>query len=890
MRDTKWQSVERTEINAEYEKMKRKGMDSDVLELLFSREIDNEEKIEKFLNPSLKDIRNPSGFSDMEKTALEIEKAIKEQKNIWIYGDYDVDGITSTAVLRFGLKELGAKNVNYYIPLREEGYGLNCKALQKIKEDGGELVITVDCGITGFEEAEFAKSINLPMIITDHHNLFEDRLPEALTVIEPKRKDNTFPFTMLAGVGTIFMVMMYMYERAGIKEKVFELIDLVGLGTIADVVPLLEENRIFTKFGLVQLARTKNMGLEVLLEKLFPDKTDGNFESDDVGFKIAPLFNAAGRLEDAKIVMELLLSEDRGEIESIVEKLISLNEKRKEMQNEIAKKIEEKLEDKNVEDIHVIVDASPEYHHGVLGIVASKIVDKYYRPTIVMEIKEDEGTAVGSCRSIDGFNLLEALQSMPELFTKFGGHSGAAGLSIPIENIDEFEKRINEFAKKKMTPEMLLKTVKYDKVIPMQKINYGFFKSLEDLKPFGEGNRSPVFRINNVSLESTRLIGKTKEHIMYNAVQKDFSIRNCVWFSSSDVFKELLEIGSSVDIVFEMKNEMYQDEINTKIFTIDIKSSEKKKLTDLFYWKSLFETSFPMKSIFYVSESVKVNKQIKIKEDEIFKINNGIHFAEPVSGEYNIGFFNGNDSKLLQLLNEKFNWKFKARILSIIKTQTNDIAEVLIERDYSFEKEIEKKDLFKEIKLFLNGKLPYGEQTKFLLSKFFKEKKSVIIKDNENNRNDLSQFILTLGVYFKKTTGKKSQIVVKDTENFKYNTPFIKEYFDINEKKKAKYPFTFFVDTLPAKNTKEQFVALINDEKLKEKVEKFKNAEIAESEFKYYGKRIRFVDQIANEEKRKINKSNLYLEYLPIEEKIKVKALCDKGEEIYCDYSISEIL
>ena len=890
MRDTKWQSVGKTEINAEYEKMKKSGMDSDILELLFSRGIDNEEKIEKFLNPSLKDIGNSLGFADMEKTALEIEKAIKEQKSIWIYGDYDVDGITSTAVLYFGLKELGAKNVNYYIPLREEGYGLNCKALQKIKDDGGELVITVDCGITGFEEAEFAKSINLPMIITDHHNLFEDRLPEAVTVIEPKRKDNTFPFTMLAGVGTIFMVMIYMYERAGIKEKVFELIDLVGLGTIADVVPLVEENRIFTKFGLIQLARTKNLGLKVLLEKLFPDKTDGNFESDDVGFKIAPLFNVAGRLEDAKIVMELLLSEDRGEIESIVEKLISLNEKRKEMQNEIAKKIEEKLEDKNVENIHVIVDASPEYHHGVLGIVASKIVDKYYRPAIVMEIKEDEGVAVGSCRSIDGFNILEALQSMPELFTRFGGHSGAAGLSIPVENIVEFEKRINEFAKKKMTSEILLKTVKYDKVIPMQKINYGFFKTLENLKPFGEGNRSPVFRINNVSLENTRLIGKTKDHVMYNAVQKDFSIRNCVWFGSSDVFKELLEIGDSVDIVFEMKNEMYQEEINTKIFTVDIKPSEKKKLTDLFYWKSLFETSFPTKSIFYVSDSVKANRNIKIKEGEIFEVNNGIHFAAPLFDEYNIGFFNENDSKLLQLLNKNFNWKFKVKILSIIKTQTNDIAEVLVERDYSFEKEIEEKDIFKEIKLFLNGKLPYGNQTKFLLSKFFKEKKSVIIKDNENNRNDLSQFILTLGIYFKKTTGKKSQIVVKDTENFKYNMPFIKEYFDINEKKKAKYPFTFFVGALPAKNTKEQFVALIYDEKLKEKAEKFENSKITESVFKYCGKKIRFVDQIANEEKRKINKSNLYLEYLPIEEKIKVKALFDKGEEIYCDYSIIEIL
>ena len=377
---------------------------------------------------------------------------------------------------------------------------------------------------------------------------------------------------------------------------------------------------------------------------------------------------------------------------------------------------------------------------------------------------------------------------------------------------------------------------------------------------------------------------------MYNTVQKDFSISNCVWFGSSDVFNELLEIGGSVDIVFEMKNEMYQDEINTKIFTIDIKSSEKKKLTDLFYWKSLFETSFPMKSIFYVSESVKTNKQIKVKEDEIFKINNGIHFAEPVFGEYNIGFFNTNDSKLLQLLNENFNWKFKAKILSVIKTQTNNIAEVLIERDYSFEKEIEEKDLFKEIKLFLNGKLPYGEQTKFLLSKFFKEKKNIIIKDNKNSKNDLLQFILTLGIYFKKTTGKKSQIVVKDTENFKYNMPFIKEYFDINEKKKAKYPFTFFVDVLPAKNVKEQFVALVNDEKLKEKVEKFENSEITENGFKVYNKKIHFVDQIKDEEKKKINKNNLYLEYLPIEEKLKVKTFFDKGEEIYCDYSITEIM
>ena len=223
-------------------------MDLTVRNILYSRGIDTEEKINKFLNPELSQIGNPYGFADMEKTVIEIEKANKtNRKNIWIYGDYDVDGITSTVVLYNALKELGAENVNYYIPLREEGYGLNLKALQKIKEEGGDLVITVDCGITAFEEVEFANSIELPIIITDHHNLFEEKIPNAFSTVEPKRKENVFPFTMLAGVGTIFMVVLCLYERAGIKEKAFELVDLVGIGTIADVVPLVEENRIFCK-------------------------------------------------------------------------------------------------------------------------------------------------------------------------------------------------------------------------------------------------------------------------------------------------------------------------------------------------------------------------------------------------------------------------------------------------------------------------------------------------------------------------------------------------------------------------------------------------------------------------------------------------------------------
>ena len=592
MNNTKWIS-QTIEIDKE---IFPKEMDVTIKNILYSRGIDTAEKIKKFLNPNLLEIGNPYGFADMKKTVEKIEEAIKEQKNIWIYGDYDVDGITSTVVLYNTLKELGAKNINYYIPLREEGYGLNLKALQKIKEEGGDLVITVDCGITAFEEVEFANSIELPIIITDHHNLFEEKIPNAFSTVEPKRKENVFPFTMLAGVGTIFMVVLCLYERAGIKEKAFELIDLVGIGTIADVVPLVEENRIFAKFGLEQLKKTKNLGLKTLLKKLFPESN--SYESDDIGFKIAPLFNVAGRLEDAKIVVELLLSNDKIEIEKIIEKLLLLNEQRKELQNNIVEEINKELEEVDMNENFVVVNASEKFHHGVLGIVASKIVDIYYRPTIVMEIKKEEGVATGSCRSIDGFNILEALQSMPELFTKFGGHSGAAGLTIPIENISEFKRKINEYAKNIMTSEILSRTINYDETIPLYKVSYGFFQKLNELKPFGEGNRAPIFKLDNVSLEGIRLIGKNKDHIMYNVFQEDFFCKNSVWFGAGAFFEELKKM-KNVDIIFEIKSEIFRGELNTKIFTIDMKPSTKKEV-ETEYKKRLYETVFPLKSICYI--------------------------------------------------------------------------------------------------------------------------------------------------------------------------------------------------------------------------------------------------------------------------------------------------
>ena len=769
-----------------------KEMDFTVKNILYSRGIDTPEKVEKFLNPELSEIGNLYGFADMEKTVKKIEEAIKEQKNIWIYGDYDVDGITSTVVLYNALKELGARNVNYYIPLREEGYGLNLKALRKIKEEGGDLVITVDCGITAFEEVEFANSIGLPTIITDHHNLFEEKIPNAFSTVEPKRKENVFPFTMLAGVGTIFMVVLCLYERAGIKEKAFELIDLVGIGTIADVVPLVEENRIFAKFGLEQLKKTKNLGLKMLLEKLFSESN--SYESDDIGFKIAPLFNAAGRLEDAKVVVELLLSNDKSEIEKIIEKLLLLNEERKKLQNNIVEEINKELETIDMEKTFVIVNASEKFHHGVLGIVASKIVDKHYRPAIVMQIKKEEGIATGSCRSIDGFNILEALQSMPELFTKFGGHSGAAGLTIPIENIFEFKRKINEYAKNIMTPEILLRTIKYDEIIPLYKVSYGFFQTLNALKPFGEGNKAPIFRLNNVYLEGIRLIGKNKDHIMYNALQEKFYCKNSVWFGAGNFFEELGKT-EMVDIIFEIKNEIFRGEMNTKIFTIDIKPSAAKEIEKIDYLTSIKETVFPLKTFFYVLNLLNNDKsRIKLSKRNGYKININENYVEVLFENKTVGTLEPNIGRLFFLLKKHFNFKFKAKINSFIKTDVGEIAEIIVDKDYSFNSQKKGGELFKEIKEFLIGSENYSPFVKEKLSDFFRKKENIVIKKEECKGQELTTLLLTIGIYYKTVTGKKSQIVVKNNEK-KCNDKLLNEYFDINCSKKKEYPFTVFYGT-----------------------------------------------------------------------------------------------
>ena len=958
MRNTKW-NIKNIPKDKDI-KINNIPVDKDILKILFSRGIKSPGEIRDFLNPKLENLQNPNKLYDVEKAVKIIREAIRKNINIWIYGDYDVDGITSTAVLYLALKELGAENVSYYIPIRDEGYGLNNDALKKIKNSGGELVITVDCGITAFEEIKFANSINLPVIITDHHNLQGKKVPEALAVINPKRIENEYTFESLAGVGTVFILVLSLFESYGKIEEAFEYLDLVSIGTIADIVPLLSENRILTRFGLEKLAFTKNRGLAFLLYKLFNSgENRGNnpkseYSTYDVGFIIAPVFNAAGRLKDAKMVVKLLTSDNNREIEIIVKELINKNFERKELQSRIVEMIEKNIEKNKINEDFVIIDYSPEYHHGIIGIAASKIVDTYYKPVIIMEVKEDEGIAVGSCRSIEGFNILNALQSMPELFVKFGGHAGAAGFTIPIKNIELFKRKINEYAKKILKEDDFVKIINIDKQIPMQKMSYEFFKTIELLKPFGFGNPMPTFQTKNVLLENIKFIGENKNHIMFDLKQKGFVIKNAVWFGSGEYFKELNE-NLFYDIVYKLRIEEFQDRYYTKAYIEDMKASELKDDT-LLYYHSLYNTSFPIKSIFYTHLDLDAETPLSMK--------NEFDQISLFQGRKFVGRLDYNISNLLIQLKKYFNWNFTVKVENITKSSTHNIVDILIKRDFSFEcYDYTDIGIFKRIKDFLIGNMEYDSFTKNLLSLFFRQNKDLILsfenKSSENFKNNpekyikpenLINFLLTVGIFFMKKTGKKSLIIVKNSKNSIYNIPFIKIYFDIAVKyeneQEENYPFILFYNTafkqamkkispedfiltkikdievkednneftetekksLNAVNgtgtrfcfftdaeTKEKFISdLFENSKIEneEKKSEISNTFNLQTEFIKNNisipENITFLNTLKKKDLKELK--NIYVEYLPLENKIKLKEKLDNGEPVYSDYSVVEII
>lgn len=566
MREKIWNYKNKTLSKEEIEEFsKASGLGPAMAVILMNRGIKTEKAASSYMRKSLEDIHNPFMLDDMEEAVSRVLSALEKKEKIVIYGDYDVDGITATATVYKFLKSQGA-DVSYYIPDRfSEGYGINVLAVNKIARSGAKLMITVDCGITAVGEVEFAKTQGLDIIITDHHSCHES-LPKAVAVINPKREDSSYPFPHLAGVGVAFKLVLALGIKLGLntRQVFMEYVDMVALGTIADVVPLVDENRVIADKGINAIENTKNKGMKALLN--IAGAGGKSVDVNSVAFFASPRLNAAGRLENASLSVELMTCEDELRAKEIAEHLDDLNAKRKEIEQKIFDEAYKKAEEMP-EDTLVYVIAGENWNHGVIGIVASRLSEMYYRPCILISV--DEGKGKGSGRSVPEMNLFDALSDSEDLLTAFGGHSQAAGLSIAEENIGEFTKKINEFAKKNIDSTSLVPKLYIDCNLGSQSVTMQSARMLEALAPFGEGNEIPVFSMQGLKVVSVQSMGADKKHLRLRLTDKN-NMFNAVGFGMGELEEEL-KPGMMVNIAFNMNINTYQGSENLQLILKDIK-------------------------------------------------------------------------------------------------------------------------------------------------------------------------------------------------------------------------------------------------------------------------------------------------------------------------------
>lgn len=523
-----------------------------------------------FLNKSIKNVHHPYLLKDAQKAAERICSAIKTKEKIVIYGDYDVDGITSTAILYMFLTELGA-NTDFYIPNRsDEGYGINMLALQKIKNSGASLLITVDCGITAVGEVELAKAMGLTVIVTDHHTC-KQIIPNAYAVVNPKQPDCTYPFKDLAGVGVAFKLILAVALCLGLSAKEYfdKFIDIVAIGTIADVVSLTDENRIFVAAGLGSLKNTQNLGLKALFKSA--SISDKPINTSLISFMIAPRINAAGRVGSAKSAVELLVTKSAERAEQIAFALEDENHARQSREQQILTQANEMIDaDASFKEKNVIVLAKENWHHGVIGVVASRLVDKYYKPAILISLKD--GLGKGSGRSIKGFNLFDALTDCSDLLLKYGGHELAAGLGVSESDIPALEKKINEYAKTHLSEEDLTPYINIDAILSLGDLTVENAQMLSILEPFGMGNPQPVFAAKNVTLIVQRAIGDGR-HTRLTVSQNGKNI-DALGFNMTQALSGFV-IGSKLDIAFTLSTNVFRGEKHLQVILKDVRLSVK---------------------------------------------------------------------------------------------------------------------------------------------------------------------------------------------------------------------------------------------------------------------------------------------------------------------------
>lgn len=531
--------------------------------LLLARDIKYNE-IDKFLNGTLKDIKDPYLLKDMNKLVDRIDKAIQNKEKICIYGDYDVDGITSITIMYQFLSSLGA-DVTYYLPDRLiEGYGVNTSALDVIKKRGVSLVITVDCGITAVEETKYAKSIGLDICITDHHECAEI-LPDAIAIVNPKQKDDSSEYKFHAGVGVAFKCLMALSKKYGLSENSYlKYLDIVAIGTISDIVALTDENRIISKYGLAMIKNTQNIGLKALIELLDIKEID----STAVSFSLAPRINACGRMGKAGVAVELLLEKDIEKAKQIAITLDELNTKRQEIEKEIFENAIDMINLNGMENKKSIVLYNKSWHNGVIGIVASKLVNMYQKPVILLT--KENNVIRGSGRCQQGISLYDSLTKCKDTLIQFGGHELAAGLSIEEENlqkfIDEFEKVIFEEVGDK-EPEQI---IDIDMQIFEKDLNVSLIKDLYKLRPYGQSNKVPQFLYKGLKITAIRTL-KDDKHLKLTLKDNKFLL-DALAFSQGNRRDEL-RLGDKIDVVCSVEVNTFTSPRTIQLILQDFKKS-----------------------------------------------------------------------------------------------------------------------------------------------------------------------------------------------------------------------------------------------------------------------------------------------------------------------------
>lgn len=586
-------------IIKEYDLGKKMKISPEIGQILKNRGVNNEEDAEIFINPSLNYLRDPFLMKDMKKAVDRIKHAVENNQKIWIYGDYDVDGVSSTSILCIYFDSIGYP-VKYYIPNRlEEGYGINEEAIRVLKDQDCDLIISVDCGITSVKEVELANELGIDIIITDHHEV-QDQIPNAYAVINPKQKECNYPFDMLCGCGVAFKIIQALTPKEDFGISMHKYLEIVTIATICDIVPLVDENRIIVKNGLRIMKDGENIGLRELINVCGIETN--KIGSSHIGFSIGPRINASGRLGYSYLGVELFTTKSKEEAMEIASLLEEKNNERQMIEAKMYQEAEDIiLRDKSYENDKVLVVAKEGWQHGVIGIVASKLTEKYYKPTILLTI--EEGEATGSARSIKGFSIFDTLVNCADLLNKFGGHEQAAGLSMDSKNIEILKRKVNEIANYQLDDEDMIENIFAEFELNESSIDFNLIEELHSLEPFGMSNPSPRFIIRNLEIRGVFRLGKDKNHLKLS-LEKN-KVYECIGFNMA-YMAEQFDVGDKVDVLFQVDENNYMGNRKIQFLLKDIRLAHPKDISKNLESINLFRNIKPL--VKEISENIGYNK------------------------------------------------------------------------------------------------------------------------------------------------------------------------------------------------------------------------------------------------------------------------------------------